>query len=93
MDETLELIATAAFGLEALVAREVQALGYQEVRTENGRVVFRGDLAAIPRANLWLRTADRVLVKLGSFPAPDFDALFDGTAALPWSEWLPPDAS
>lgn len=93
MDETLELIATAAFGLEAVVAREVRDLGYPEVSTENGRVVFRGNLAAIARTNLWLRTADRVLVKLGSFPAPDFDALFDGTLSLPWSDWLPPDAA
>jgi putative N6-adenine-specific DNA methylase len=93
MRTSVELIATAAFGLEAVVAREVRNLGYPEVQVENGRVTFAGDLAAIARANLWLRTADRVLVKLGSFPAPTFDALFEGTLALPWSEWLPAEAA
>jgi putative N6-adenine-specific DNA methylase len=93
MEQSLQLIATAAFGLESVVAREVRALGYSPVQVENGRVTFAGDAAAVPRANLWLRTADRVLVKLGAFPAGDFEALFAGTLALPWSDWLPPDAA
>ncbi|MGE5552872.1 MAG: THUMP domain-containing class I SAM-dependent RNA methyltransferase [Betaproteobacteria bacterium] len=93
MERQAELIATAAFGLESLVASEVRRLGYSRIRVENGRVTFTGDLSAIPRANLWLRAADRVLVKMGTFPAPDFDALFEGTLALPWAEWLPGDAA
>ncbi|MGE5674100.1 MAG: THUMP domain-containing class I SAM-dependent RNA methyltransferase [Mycobacterium leprae] len=86
-----ELIATAPMGLEALVAREVKDLGYEPV-TENGRVTFVGDELAICRANLWLRTADRVLVKMGEFPARTFEDLFQGTRALPWEEWIPVDA-
>lgn len=93
MAHKLELIATAAFGLEAVVAREVRDLGFAEVQVENGRVSFSGGPGAIVRANLWLRAADRVLVKVGSFPAPTFDALFEGVLALPWSEWLSPEAA
>src|SRR5262245_1160614 len=88
----LELIATSAFGLEAVVSRELEALGYHEQIVEDGKVTFVGDELAICRCNLWLRSADRVLVKLGGFPVPDFPALFDQTAQLPWSEWLPVDA-
>lgn len=85
----LQLIATAPMGLEAVVAREVKALGYEDMMVENGRVTFTGDEAAICRANLWLRSADRVLVKMGEFKATTFDELFEGTKALPWSDWIP----
>lgn len=88
----IELIATAPMGLEAVVAREVRELGYEDVTVENGRVTFRGDELAICRANLWLRTADRVLVKMGQFEARTFDELFEGTKALPWPQWIPEDA-
>ncbi len=88
----VELIATATFGLEAVVGREVQDLGYTDVQVENSRVVFTADTAAIPRCNLWLRSADRVLVKVGEFQALTYDELFEGTKALPWDEWLPEDA-
>ncbi len=88
----IELIATATFGLEAVVAREVKQLGYEDVTVENGRVTFSADLTAICRANLWLRTADRVLLKMGSFTARTFDELFEQTKALPWDEWIPADA-
>ena len=88
----LELIATAAFGLEAVVSRELEALGYREQTVEDGRVTFIGDELAICRTNLWLRSADRVLLKLGSFPARDFGALFDQATQLPWTQWLPADA-
>lgn len=88
----LELIATAAFGLEAVVARELEALGYHEQVVEDGKVTFIGDELAICRCNIWLRSADRVLVKVGSFPVPDFSSLFDQTVLLPWSDWLPVDA-
>jgi putative N6-adenine-specific DNA methylase len=89
----IELIATAAFGLEAVVAREVRQLGYEDVMVENGKVTFRADEAAISRANLWLRTADRVLLKLGEFKATSFEELFEKTKALPWTDWLPVDAN
>ena len=88
----LELIATAAFGLEAVVARELADLGYTQQQVEDGRVTFIGGELAICRSNLWLRTADRVLVKVGQFPARDFGQLFDSTTALPWDYWLPVDA-
>src|SRR3712207_4144233 len=65
----LDLIATASFGLEAVVARELRQLGYEDQTVEDGRVTFRGDESAICRANLWLRSADRVLLRLGGFPA------------------------
>jgi putative N6-adenine-specific DNA methylase len=92
MTRRLELIATAAFGLEAVVARELQDLGYTEQQVEDGRVTFIGDELAICRCNLWLRSADRVLVKIGSFPAFDFGQLFDQVEALPWHEWLQVDS-
>jgi putative N6-adenine-specific DNA methylase len=87
-----ELIATAAFGLEAVVAKELKELGYTDQMVENGRVTFWGDEEAICRANLWLRAADRVLLKVGEFTAQTFDELFEQTKALPWTEWLPENA-
>ncbi|MGE5581383.1 MAG: THUMP domain-containing class I SAM-dependent RNA methyltransferase [Bacillota bacterium] len=89
----IELIATATFGLEAVVAREVKELGYQDVRTENARVTYKSDEAGICRSNLWLRSADRVLIKVGEFPALSYEALFEGTKALPWPDWLPENAA
>jgi len=89
----MDLIATSTFGLEAVVGRELKALGYAEQRTEDGRIGFRGDATAIARTNLRLRSADRVLVRLGEFEARDFGVLFDRTKALPWSDWLTPDAT
>ncbi|PAQ13387.1 RNA methyltransferase [Bacillaceae bacterium SAOS 7] len=88
---TYTLIATAAMGLESLVADEVKNLGY-EGRTENGKVIFKGDEEAIARCNLWLRTADRLKVVVGEFKATTFDQLFESTKALPWEEYLPVDA-
>ncbi|HEX6962467.1 MAG TPA: bifunctional 23S rRNA (guanine(2069)-N(7))-methyltransferase RlmK/23S rRNA (guanine(2445)-N(2))-methyltransferase RlmL, partial [Lacipirellula sp.] len=90
---SLELIATCAFGLEAVVVRELAALGYEARVARPGRIQFSGDAAAICRANLWLRSADRVLVQLAEFPAADFDALFDTAKALPWEEWIAADAA
>ncbi|RAU91251.1 class I SAM-dependent RNA methyltransferase [Paenibacillus sp. YN15] len=87
----LQLIATCPMGLEAVVARELKLLGYEDQMTENGRVTFTGDELAICRANLWLRTADRVLIKMGEFKATTFDELFEGTKALPWDQWIPED--
>ncbi|QQK79996.1 class I SAM-dependent RNA methyltransferase [Salicibibacter cibi] len=81
-------IATATMGLESLVAKEVQKLGY-ETTVENGKVMFEGDEKALCRANLWLRTADRVKLKIGGFTATSFDELFEGTKALPWEAIIP----
>lgn len=93
MNSPLELIATTAFGLEAIVRRELQALGYEGTIVGPGRILFSADAAAICRTNLWLRTADRVLVRMASFPAEDFDALFDTTKSLSWNDWIGADAS
>lgn len=89
----VRLIATSAFGLESVVARELRNLGYENARAENGRVLFAADLDAISRCNLWLRSADRLLVQIGQFPARTFDELFEGTRLLPWSDWLPESAN
>lgn len=89
----IQLIATATFGLEAVVAREVKELGYDQVVVENARVNFTAGPEAICRSNLWLRSADRVLVKIGSFEARTFEELFEQTKALPWADWLPENAS
>ncbi|KOS69019.1 RNA methyltransferase [Lysinibacillus contaminans] len=87
-----KLVATSAMGLEALVAQEVQALGY-ETTVENGKVYFEGDETAIARANLWLRVADRVKIVVGQFPATSFEQLFESVKALPWEKYLPVDAA
>ena len=87
-----DLIATAAFGLESEVAYELRKLGYEDQQVEGGRITFRGDVHAIARANLWLRTADRVQLRLGEFPARTFDELYDQVRALPWADILPEDA-
>lgn len=86
-----DLIATSAMGLEALVAKEVKDLGY-ECEVENGKVSYKGDASAIARSNLWLRTADRVKIKVGEFKAKTFDELFEKTKALPWDQYLPENA-
>ena len=88
----IQLIATTAFGIEAVAGRELNKLGYTDQFIENGRVTFYGDEMAICRSNIWLRTADRVLLKLGEFTALTFDELFEKTKALPWDEWIPENA-
>lgn len=85
----LQLIATAPMGLEAIVARELKQLGYEDMMVENGRVTFAGEEKDICRTNLWLRTADRVLIKMAEFPARTFEELFQGAKAVPWHEWIP----
>ncbi len=89
--ENIELIATATFGLEAVVKRELIALGFTVTKTENGKVTFLSDVAGIAKANLWLRTAVRVLLKVGEFKAFTFDELFDKTNALDWTKYIPVD--
>ncbi|MDI2589553.1 class I SAM-dependent RNA methyltransferase [Psychrobacillus sp. NEAU-3TGS] len=89
---TFKLVATAAMGLESIVADEVKALGY-ETTTENGKVYFEGDERAIARANVWLRVADRVKIVAAQFPAKTFDELFERTKAIQWEKFLPVDAA
>lgn len=88
----LQLIATSAFGIESITARELKKLGYYDQKVENGKVTFKGDEAAICRTNLWLRTSDRILLKMGEFKALSFEELFEQTKALPWDEIIPEDA-
>jgi putative N6-adenine-specific DNA methylase len=85
----LKLIATSPMGLEAVVARELKDLGYQDLTVENGRVSFMGEEKDICRTNLWLRTAGKILIHMGEFEALTFDELFEGTKALPWPDWIP----
>ncbi len=92
MENKIELIAPCHFGLESVLKREILDLGYEIVSVEDGRVTFVGDVEAICRANIFIRTAERILLKMGSFPAKDFDELFEGTKAIPWEEVLPRDA-
>ncbi len=89
--EKLQFAIPTLFGLEGLAADELRRLELKDVQAENGRVLCRGSAADIPRMNLNLRTGERVLVVLGSFPANDFDQLFEGTKALPWEDYIPKD--
>jgi putative N6-adenine-specific DNA methylase len=89
LNDDIELIATTSFGLEAVVSRELKALGYEDQTVADGKVMFRAGPEAICRANLWLRSADRVVVKMGEFDAADFGTLFDRCAALDWARWIP----
>ena len=89
--EKLEYIAPCHFGLEAVLKREITDLGLDIVEVEDGRVTFAGDIAALCRANIFLRTAQRVLIKIGSFHAETFEELFQGTKALPWERYIPRD--
>jgi len=87
----MELIAPCHFGLEAVLKREIIDLGYEIKEVEDGRITFYGDAEAICRANIFLRTAERVLLKVGSFKALSFEELFEKTKALPWEEFIPKD--
>ncbi len=87
----LELIATATFGLEAVVKREIENLGYKVLQSEDAKITYLGDERAVVRSNLWLRSADRVLIKLSEFQATSFEELFQQVRALPWEEWIPED--
>ena len=89
---TFELTAPCHFGLEAVLKKEIYDLGYEITKVEDGKVTFLGDAQAVCRANLFLRTAERVLLKAGSFHAVTYDELFEGVRALPWEIYLPKDA-
>lgn len=86
------LIATATFGLESVVASELKELGYDDLKIENGKVTFRGDERDIVTCNMWLRTADRILIKMAEFKAVTFEELFQGTLAVDWGSIMPVDA-
>lgn len=88
---TFELIAPCHFGLEAVLKKEIIDLGYEISQVEDGRVTFTGDAEAVCRANIGLRTAERILIRIGSFRAVTFDELFEETKKLPWEEWIPAD--
>ena len=87
--EKFELIAPCHFGLEAVMKREIQDLGYEIVEVEDGKVTFAGDAEAIVRANMFLRTTERILLKVGKFKAVTFEELFEKTRALPWERYIP----
>ncbi len=87
----IELIATATFGLEAVVKREIENLGYPILKSEDAKITYLADERGIVRSNLWLRSADRVLVRIGEFDAAESEDLFQQTKGLPWEEWIPPD--
>ena len=89
--KTFQLIVPCHFGLEAVTKREIYDLGYEITRVEDGRITFEGDAEAICRANVFLRTAERVLLQVGRFHAETFDELFEGIKALPWEKYIPQD--
>ncbi len=86
-----ELIVPCHFGMEAVLKREIIDLGYDVSEVTDGRVTFLGDEEAVARANVFLRTAERILIKVGSFVATDYEELFQGTKAIPWEEFIPSD--
>ncbi|MDD5968999.1 MAG: class I SAM-dependent RNA methyltransferase [Anaerostipes sp.] len=90
--EKIRLIAPCHFGLEAILKREIQNLGYEIERVEDGRITFLADMAGIARCNIFLRTADRILLQAARFHAETFDELFEGIKAIPWEEYLTEDA-
>lgn len=89
--KTIELIAPCHFGMEAVLKREIIDLGYDVKKVEDGRVTFIGDEEAVCRSNIFLRTAERILWKIGSFQAQTFEQLFDYTKELPWEQYIPVD--
>lgn len=89
--ELCTLIATTTFGLESIIKQEIKNLGFEILQVEDGKITFSGDLSAIPKANLWLRSADRILLKIGEFNALTFTELFEETKSLPWERWIPVD--
>ncbi len=85
----MELAAAVTFGLEAVARREIEGLGYKALKTEDGRVTFEGDIRAAVRANLWLRTADRVQIVLGDVRAVEFEDIYQTMRGISWEEWIP----
>lgn len=84
----IQLVATCLFGLEKLLGEEIDSLGLKRLETIDGRVTFEGELADIPRANIFLRTAERIYIKMGAFPTKSFEELFEGTRNIPWERYI-----
>lgn len=89
----IKLIAPTLLGVESITAKELKRLGYNDVIVEDGRVSFKGDIQAVCRSNLWIRTAERILINVGEFSATTYDELFEKTKSLPWDEWIPEDGA
>lgn len=89
--ERYELIAPCHFGLEAVLKKEIYDLGYEIIKVEDGRVTFEGDGEAVCRANIFLRTAERILLKAGQFHAETFEELFQGIKGISWEDYIPED--
>lgn len=89
--ENIEIVVTTMFGIEALAAKEIRNLGYVTKSVEDGRITFYGDFLAVARANMWLRTAERVFIKICEFKAETFDELFEKTKAVDFSDWIGKD--
>ena len=89
MSRIFELYAPCHFGLEAVLKREIIDIGYDVSRVEDGRVYFKGDEEAVTRANMWLRTTERVLINVGEFKATTFSQLFDTVADIRWEDYIP----
>ena len=89
MEELFRLIAPCHFGLEAVLKKEIEALGYRILSVEDGRVMYEGDRTAIPRSNIHIRTSERIMLCCGEFEATTFDDLFEGIKAIPWERYIP----
>ena len=86
-------VAPCHFGIEAVLKREIQDLGYDIVKVEDGRVTFEGDISAVCRANVFLRTAERVLLQVGRVKATTYDELFEAVKAMDWEDYIPEDGN
>ena len=91
MRKIFELYAPCHFGLEAVLKKEIIDIGYDITKVEDGRVYFEGDDEAVARANMWLRTTERVMINVAQFRATSFSELFDSVADIPWEEYIPVD--
>ncbi len=89
--DKIEIVAPCHFGMEAVLKREITELGYEIKKVEDGRVTFLGDAQAVCRSNIFLRTAERILWKVGSFHAESFEQLFEGVRSIPWEDYIPED--
>ena len=89
MNHQFNLIAVSKFGIESITANELKKLGYTDLNVETGRINFKGDLNTIAKTNMWLRTAERILINVGEFKAISFEELFENVKSLPWEEWIP----
>ena len=89
--DIIQLTAPCHFGMESVLKREIYDLGYDITRVEDGRVTFEGDMEAICRSNIFLRTAERVLIEVGRFQATTFDELYENIKSIPWENWIPVD--